>query len=98
MTNKLQLAAVAMLTSLSISFAYADAKSDMKANREAVNEACSVEATTAGCSGQKVGKGLIKCVQSYKKSNKEFKVSDGCKAAIEKMHESRKAKKAAKDS
>ena len=44
---------------LSVSLAQAEEK--LKVDREAVNNACSQEATTAGCPDLKVGKGLLKC-------------------------------------
>ena len=46
-----------------------------------VDSACSADATTAGCGDKKVGTGLLKCIESYRKEHKSFKVSESCKNA-----------------
>jgi len=72
----------------------------LQADRDAVNSSCSAEAATAGCaSDAKVGSGLLKCIHAYKKEHKEFKISEGCKSASQKLkadHEAHKAEKEAK--
>ncbi|MGZ3703582.1 MAG: hypothetical protein ACXWSD_17625, partial [Bdellovibrionota bacterium] len=56
--------------------------------------ACTAEAQTAGCGSEQVGTGLLKCIHAYKKAHKkDFKLSDGCKAALQKEHADMKAKK-----
>ena len=62
-------------------------KEELKNDREAINNACTSEATTAGCGSEKVGTGLLKCIHAYKQAHKkDFKVSDGCKSAMQKLH------------
>lgn len=66
----------------------------LKAERDAVASACSAEAKTANCGEEKVGTGLLKCMHGYKKEHKkDFKFSDGCKAAMKKLKEDRKEMK-----
>jgi hypothetical protein len=63
---------------------------------QSVDQACSAEAQTAGCSGEQVGTGLMKCIHAYKKANrKAFQISAGCKAAMQKEGQDIRAKKAA---
>lgn len=65
------------------------------AHAQAVNAACATDAQTAGCSGKEVGTGLLRCLHAYKKAHKkEFKFSDGCKAAMKEGREARKEKRA----
>jgi hypothetical protein len=66
------------------------------ADAQAIDAACTAEAQTAGCGEEKVGSGLLKCIHAYKKAHKDFKLSDGCHAAIGKAREDRKARKGAK--
>lgn len=75
------------------SLAFADMKSEMKTDREAINKACTQEATTAGCADKVVGKGLMKCLHSYRKEHKDFKLGEGCESTIKKLKEDRKQKK-----
>jgi hypothetical protein len=75
------LAAAALV--LAASSAYA-VDATTQANAEAVNAACSADATTAGCTDKVVGTGLVKCLADYKKAHPEFKFSEGCKAATTK--------------
>ncbi len=75
---------------LTIAFT-ANAKENLSADAQAVNAACAQEAATAGCGTEKVGSGLLKCLAAYKKNHKEFKFSDGCKTAKQKMKNDRKA-------
>lgn len=72
------------------------AQEGVKADREAVNAACSTDAQTAGCGSEVVGKGLLKCLHNYKKEHKEFKFSESCKSSMKKLRSDRKAKKAKK--
>ena len=66
--------------------------SDMK---EKVKAACATEIQATGCS-QDLGKGLMKCIREYKKSHKEFTISETCKAARHdgrEMHKEHKAER-----
>lgn len=97
--NTLKTQIVVIVASLlTFSFAHADEK--LKMDRESVNSACSQEATTAGCSGMKVGKGLLKCIKEYHEKHSDFKPGAGCEGALAKLREDRKeirkAKKEAK--
>jgi hypothetical protein len=78
-----------------------DAPAGKKASQNpdalAIDAACTAEAQTAGCGDEKVGTGLLKCVGAYRKAHKkDFKVSDGCKAALQKARADRKEKRGAK--
>ena len=68
-------------------------KAQMEAQRNAVESACSAEATETGCTGMEVGKGLLKCMHEYKKAHKDFKFSDGCKEATKDLKHERKEHK-----
>jgi hypothetical protein len=59
---------------------------DKKTEALQVNNACTQDAQTAGCGNIKVGSGLLKCLNIYKKGHKDFKMTDGCKDSIEKFH------------
>ena len=74
-------------------FAAGKATEKDKADAAAINSACEADAKATGCSGMVVGKGLLKCMHKYKKENKSFKFSDGCKAAIKDLKEDRAAGK-----
>ena len=65
-------------------------KENTSANAQAVDAACAQEGTTASCGTEKVGTGLIKCIHAYKKEHKDFKISEGCHAALKKMHDEKK--------
>lgn len=69
------------------------AQADMKSDQQNVNTACAQEATTANCGTDKAGKGLLKCLFTYKKGNDSFQFSDACKAAIDTLHTDKKQKK-----
>ncbi len=86
----LNLLVVGTLVSLSCSLSFAEEK--MKADAEAINSACATDSATASCGADKVGTGLLKCLHKYKKENKAYKFTDGCKAAMKQMHADRKAK------
>ena len=79
------------------SFSMAVDKAQMQADRDAVKSACTAEATQAGCAGQEVGKGLLKCMGTYKKANKDFKMSEGCKSAMQKLKSDRQSRKAERE-
>lgn len=64
-----------------------------KADATNINTACVQDAATAGCSGEVVGKGLLKCLRNYKKANASFKFTPGCQAALKEFREDRKAGK-----
>ena len=85
----IQSAAILALT-LGLSSAYAG---EVKADKEAVNAACSQDAATAGCGSETVGKGLLKCLHTYKKEHKDFKLSEGCKSAMKTLHADKKEMK-----
>lgn len=74
---------------------YAHEGHDMKAaDAQAINDACKADASTAGCDSEVVGKGLLKCLWTYKKEHKkDFKFTDACKDAMHKMHADRKGDK-----
>ena len=79
------------VTVFSVTAAFA-ADSKIQADNDAINAACSAESATAGCGADKVGSGLLKCLHTYKKAHHEFKVSDGCKAAMKQRRADRKNK------
>lgn len=81
--------AIVTLTALTIQFTAMASDPAMEADRAAVNSACSAEASTANCGDQKVGSGLLKCIQAHKKSNKDFKISDSCKASMKSLKKAR---------
>lgn len=65
-------------------------KAEMEAGRNAVESACTAEASETGCTGKEVGKGLLKCMHEYKKAHKDFKFSDACKNATKDLKHERK--------
>ncbi len=76
----------------------AEQKAELKSDRVAATAACQEEAKIAGCSDKVVGKGMLKCIHQYKKSHKDFKIGDGCKAAGKELRKDRKAYKGKKHS
>jgi hypothetical protein len=84
-----------LITVLMLGSVSSFAAENKSANAQAIDTACSADATTAGCSGEKVGNGLLKCMWGYKKAHHDFKFSDGCKAAMKKGHQDRTAAKGA---
>ena len=61
-------------------------KEQLKSDRETMNNTCAEESKVAGCDGEKVGTGLLKCIHAYRKGHKkEFKVSESCKMAMQKF-------------
>jgi len=80
------------LTTLSQTAFAADAT--LKADRQAIDSACTQEAQTAGCGNEVVGKGLLKCIHAYKQKNqKTFTISSGCKTAMAQLRADKKAGK-----
>ena len=70
------------------------ANADMASDKQSIDNACTQEASTAGCGNDQVGTGLLKCIHAYKKANQQtFKISDGCKAAMKQLHVDRKSAK-----
>lgn len=75
------------LTALTLSataYAHGDQGGMMK-------EACAADVATTGCTGE--GKEKMKCMHEYKKANKDFKFSEGCKMAFKDAREDRKEKR-----
>ncbi|MFZ3229596.1 MAG: hypothetical protein WA160_05280 [Pseudobdellovibrio sp.] len=81
------------ISALLFAFGLSTARADMKSDKEAINTACVEDAKTANCGTETVGKGLLKCIHSYKKEHKDFKVSDACKSAMKKHRADKKEKK-----
>ncbi len=71
-------------------------KAKMDAHKAEINQACSADAATAGCTGKEVGTGLMKCLHAYKKANKTFELSESCKTATHVAKADRKEWKAKK--
>ncbi len=69
------------------SFASAAGTVNSSADAQSIDNACSQDAATAGCANEKVGTGLIKCLHTYKKANRSYKISPSCRAAIKQMHQ-----------
>ena len=63
----------------------------MQEDDQVVNEACSADAKAAGCGDIAVHKGLLSCINSYKKSHSDFQISAECKAARKKRQVDKKA-------
>jgi hypothetical protein len=62
------------------------------APKSEIDAACADDAKTASCGDKKVGSGLLRCLHEYKKSHKDFALSSGCKAAIDKRKAQQKNK------
>lgn len=103
--KKLLLTVSALILSSSLSFADIAApppdhkgkeehKAEMKAHMEQVKAACSADVAATGCKGE--GREVMKCVHEYKKTNKDFKFSEGCREAMKAGHEMRKERKMAR--
>lgn len=67
--------------------ANAEQKGLLKEDAQVINAACEPEAAAAGCGGEVVGKGLLKCLHSYKKAHTDFKFSAGCRGAMKRLKE-----------
>ena len=92
-TNSIKTAVALALT---LGFASAHA-ADIKSDKEGVNAACVQDAATAGCGSEVVGKGLLKCLHTYKKAHKDYKFSEGCKSAMKTLHADKKEMKKEKN-
>jgi len=57
-------------------------KTELKSDLQNITTACAQDAATANCGTAQAGKGLLKCMRTYKKANRSFQLSVGCKAAI----------------
>ncbi|TAN70300.1 MAG: hypothetical protein EPN17_05960 [Methylobacter sp.] len=69
------------------------AQANKTADEQHINAACSQEAATANCGTEEAGKGLLKCLFTYKKGNSSFQFSDACKVAINALQADKKQKK-----
>lgn len=81
-----------MVLMVSTIFPAFSAESQM-ASAQAINTVCTQEAETAQCGNDKVGTGLLKCLHNYKKSHKDFKITDSCEASLKQLRRDVKAKK-----
>jgi hypothetical protein len=90
--NQMTIRSALLIAMLGAGSAFA-ADQAMKDDNAAINSACTSDAQTAGCGADKVGTGLLKCLHAYKEAHKDFKFSDGCKAALEKRHQDKTAGK-----
>jgi cytochrome c2 len=90
--NKLMMASALVMVISTV----ATAKENTSADAQAVNGACSQDAVTASCGDEKVGTGLLKCLHAYKKSHKDYKFSDSCKASMKEFREDHKERREAK--
>lgn len=76
------------------SSAFAAPTAQDTADKNAILTACAQESKTAGCGDEVVGKGLLKCINGYKKANKQsFTISSGCKSTIQQFNSDKKAGK-----
>ncbi|MBC7740658.1 MAG: hypothetical protein H7061_00575 [Bdellovibrionaceae bacterium] len=81
------------LSALALTFTFSFAQANMKENNAAIMDACKDDIAATHCEGKKVGKGLMKCMHAYHKSNKDYKMTASCEATTKKMHDKRKANK-----
>lgn len=79
-----KLTLVMSLFIMSVSAFALDKKERAEADSE-IKQSCSSEVSTANCSDKSYGKGLMKCLENYKKQHKEFQISEGCKSARKKI-------------
>jgi hypothetical protein len=92
--KKIMLQKTLIMASLSLMAVTAFGADPVKqADRQAIDSACSAEASTAQCGADKVGTGLLKCIHAYKQKNSAFTLSAGCKSAIEQLRADKKAGK-----
>lgn len=80
------LIAATLVFSFSV-IANAEQKGMLKEDARVINAACQPEAAAAGCGGEVVGKGLLRCLGTYKKAHKNFKYSAGCRGAMKRLKE-----------
>lgn len=74
----------------------AEHKAKMAEHKDEIKQACSNDVAKAGCSDKEMGSGLLKCLQAYKKENKDFEISESCKNATKSLRDERKEWKAKK--
>ena len=77
------LLAAAMLFAISFNAHAADAA--LKPDAKPTDNPCKPEANASGCEDLVAGKGLLKCMSSYKMANRDFKFSEGCSEAMKQM-------------
>ena len=96
MNTQIRILAASLLVLSSSTVVFAGTPQD-KADAAQINTACVDDAKTAGCGGEVVGKGLLKCLHAYKKTqrqtNKSFAFSSSCEAAIHQLRSDKKAGK-----
>ena len=76
----------------------AEPTAEDKADAGQINTVCAQDAKTAGCCGEVMGKGLLRCLHEYKKTqhkgnDKAFAFSADCEAAIKHLREEKKSGK-----
>lgn len=86
---KVILMAVLMIST----FGVAHSAENKMASAQGTNTTCTQESETAKCGNDKVGTGLLACLNEYKKSHKDFKISDSCEASLKQLHRDIGAKK-----
>ncbi len=86
----------AALLAISVNAQAEGGKGQMKADAQAIDNACKSDASNTGCGGEVVGKGLLKCMHAYKQAHKEYKFSEGCRDAMKQMREDRQEMKGGK--
>ena len=69
------------------------AKGDRAAKDAELKSACAAEISVAGCGNKDLGKGLLKCLQAYKKEHKDMVISESCKNLRKEFRDERKTKK-----
>ena len=74
----------------------AEHKAKAAEHKAAIATACTAEAEKSGCAGKEVGGGLMKCIHAFKKANKDFEISEGCKSSVKSLRDERKEWKAKK--
>ncbi len=65
----------------------------VKKDQPMVDSACQSDAATAGCSGEVLGRGLLKCMRKYKREHKGFQFSSGCEQAMQQYHQDNQSRK-----
>ena len=69
------------------------AKGDRAAKDAELKSACAAEISMAGCGDKDLGKGLLKCIQTYRKEHKDMVISESCKNLRKEFKAERQAKK-----
>ncbi|CAK0769327.1 exported hypothetical protein [Gammaproteobacteria bacterium] len=62
----------------------------LQGDNRAINNNCASDAGIAHCDGEKVGSGLIKCLQSYERTHRNFVLSSECRSAIRQRNQDKK--------